>query len=51
MSLTQQLMAECFDKHMIDNAEYPQSAELEARCVQMLSRLRHAPKADEATDG
>ena len=45
----QQLMTECFDKNMIDKDEYPQTAEIEARCVNMLSRLWHAPDADEAT--
>ena len=45
----QQLMAECFDKNMIDKDEYPQTAEIEARCVNMLSRLWHAPDADQAT--
>jgi len=37
------LMAECFDKNMIDKDEYPQTAELESRCVAMLSNLFHAP--------
>jgi len=37
------LMAECLDKNMIDKDEYPQTAELEVRCVNMLSRLWHAP--------
>jgi glutamate decarboxylase len=37
------LMAECLDKNMIDKDEYPQTAELEMRCVNMLSRLWHAP--------
>ena len=45
----QRLMAECFDKNMIDKDEYPQTAELEMRCVNILSRLWHAPDADEAT--
>ena len=45
----EKLMAECFDKNMIDKDEYPQTAELETRCVNMLSRLWHAPDADEAT--
>jgi glutamate decarboxylase len=45
----QQLMTECFDKNMIDKDEYPQTAEIESRCVNMLSRLWHAPEADEAT--
>ncbi len=45
----QKLMAECFDKNMIDKDEYPQTAELEMRCVNILSRLWNAPDADEAT--
>jgi glutamate decarboxylase len=45
----EKLMAECLDKNMIDKDEYPQTAELEARCVAMLSRLWHAPDAAEAT--
>lgn len=44
-----QLMAECFDKNMIDKDEYPQTAELEMRCVNILSRLWHAPDAETAT--
>src|ERR1044072_1988498 len=43
------LMAECFDKNMIDKDEYPQTAELETRCVTLLSHLWPAPDADEAT--
>jgi len=42
------LMAECFDKNMIDKDEYPQTAELEERCVRILSRLWHAPDAEQA---
>jgi glutamate decarboxylase len=38
----EQLMAECFSKNMIDKDEYPQTAELERRCVSMLARLWHA---------
>ncbi len=45
----EKLMAECFDKNMIDKDEYPQTAELEMRCVNILSRLWHAPDAAEAT--
>jgi glutamate decarboxylase len=45
----QALMAECFDKNMIDKDEYPQTAELEMRCVNILSRLWHAPDAEQAT--
>ena len=37
------LMAECADKNMIDKDEYPQTAELERRCVQMLGTLWNAP--------
>src|SRR6202789_2302945 len=40
-----QLMAECFDKNMIDKDEYPQTAELERRCVNILANLWHAPAA------
>ena len=43
------LMAECLDKNMIDKDEYPQTAEFEMRCVNILSKLWHAPDADEAT--
>ena len=43
-----QLMAETFDKNMIDKDEYPQTAELEMRCVNMLSRLYNAPEDGEA---
>jgi glutamate decarboxylase len=42
-------LSEAFDKNMIDKAEYPQKAELENRCVAMLSRLWHAPEAARAT--
>jgi glutamate decarboxylase len=45
----EKLMAECFDKNMIDKDEYPQTAELEVRCVNILSRLWNAPDAAEAT--
>jgi glutamate decarboxylase len=45
----QKLMSECFDKNMIDKDEYPQTAELESRCVNMLSRLWNAPDASTAT--
>jgi glutamate decarboxylase len=45
----QKLMTECFDKNMIDKDEYPQTAEIEERCVRMLSALWHAPDATQAT--
>ena len=44
-----QLMADTFDKNMIDKDEYPQTAELEMRCVNMLSRLWNSPDHEEAT--
>ena len=43
------LMALCQDKNMIDKDEYPNTAELEVRCVSMLSHLWHAPDAEQAT--
>jgi glutamate decarboxylase len=44
-----QLMAECFDKNMIDKDEYPQTAEIERRCVNILAELWHAPSDSQAT--
>jgi glutamate decarboxylase len=38
-----QLMADTADKNMIDKDEYPQTAEFERRCVNMIGRLWHAP--------
>ncbi len=43
------LMAETFDKNMIDKDEYPQTAAMEMRCVNMLSRLWHSPDPKKAT--
>ena len=43
-----QLMQECADKNMIDKDEYPQTAELENRCLRMLARLWNAPDPDAA---
>jgi glutamate decarboxylase len=45
----EKLMAECLDKNMIDKDEYPQTAALETRCVNILANLWHAPDQDEAT--
>ena len=42
----ERLMAETFDKNMIDKDEYPRTAELEQRCVNMLSRLWNSPDED-----
>jgi glutamate decarboxylase len=41
------LMDECLDKNMIDKDEYPQTAEIETRCVNMLADLWHAPEAND----
>ena len=38
------LMADCFSKNMIDKDEYPQTAELERRCVSMIAQLWHADR-------
>jgi len=45
----EKLMAECFDKNMIDKDEYPQTAEIERRCVSILGNLWHAADPAEAT--
>ncbi|WP_054816551.1 glutamate decarboxylase [Nocardia arizonensis] len=37
------LMAESMDKNIVDKDEYPQTAELEQRCVGMVADLWHAP--------
>jgi glutamate decarboxylase len=39
------LMDECIDKNMIDRDEYPQTAEIESRCVRMLADLWNSPEA------
>jgi glutamate decarboxylase len=39
------LYAATFDKNMIDKDEYPQTADIESRCVAMLADLWHAPDA------
>ncbi|QDT35929.1 glutamate decarboxylase [Stratiformator vulcanicus] len=39
----EKLMAETFDKNMIDKDEYPFTAKIEERCVNIVSRLFHAP--------
>jgi len=42
------LMAETFDKNMIDKDEYPQTAEIERRCVNIVADLFHAPNEGDA---
>ena len=41
------LMDENIDKNMVDKDEYPQTAEIENRCVHILADLWHAPSANE----
>ncbi|KAL4734594.1 pyridoxal phosphate-dependent transferase [Aspergillus similis] len=45
----EKLMAESFSKNFIDYEEYPQSAEIQNRCVNMIARLFNAP-TDSETD-
>jgi glutamate decarboxylase len=45
----ERLMSETFDKNMIDKDEYPRTADLEMRCVNMLARLWNSPDEEEAT--
>ena len=40
----ERLMAETFDKNMIDKDEYPQTAEIERRCVNIVADLFNAPE-------
>jgi glutamate decarboxylase len=44
-----ELMSMTFDKNMIDKDEYPRTADIEMRCVNMLSRLWNSPDHEEAT--
>ncbi|WP_221938171.1 glutamate decarboxylase [Streptomyces benahoarensis] len=44
----EKLMAETFDKNMIDKDEYPQTAEIERRCVNIVADLFHAPVEGDA---
>src|SRR3954465_14334987 len=43
------LMADSADKNMIDKDEYPQTAEFEHRCVNILGNLWHAPPGGDVT--
>lgn len=40
------IMDRCIDKNMIDKDEYPQTAEIEKRCVQILADLWHSPESE-----
>jgi len=43
------LMAQSISKNEIDRDEYPQTAEIERRCVHMMADLWHAPEAANTT--
>jgi glutamate decarboxylase len=45
----QQLIDESLNKNLIDRDEYPQTQKIERRCINMLARLYHAPKDENAT--
>lgn len=42
------LLAETLDKNMVDRDEYPQTAELEQRCIKMVAHLWNVPDHDNA---
>jgi len=42
---SRRLMDECVDKNMIDKDEYPQTAEIESRCVHIIADLWNSPEA------
>ncbi|KAI1352829.1 glutamate decarboxylase [Xylaria sp. FL0043] len=42
----EKLMTESFSKNFIDYEEYPQSADIQNRCVSMIGRLFNAPEPD-----
>ncbi len=43
------LMAKVADKNMIDKDEYPQTAEIERRCVNIIGQLWHVPGSGDVT--
>lgn len=44
----EKLMTEAFSKNFIDYEEYPQSADIQNRCVNMIGELFHAPSGGES---
>ena len=48
-SLAARLMDDTADKNIIDKDEYPQTAEIEARCVNIIAGLWHADPDEQAT--
>lgn len=43
------LISETLSKNLIDRDEYPQTQQIEQRCINMLAKLYHAPKDKKAT--
>jgi glutamate decarboxylase len=43
------LIDECVDKNLVDKDEYPRTAELERRCVNILANLWHASEGEQGT--
>jgi glutamate decarboxylase len=48
-STAARLMGDTADKNMIDKDEYPQTAEIEARCVNIIADLWNSPESEDAT--
>jgi len=48
-SIAAKLMSDTADKNMIDKDEYPQTAEIEARCVNIIARMWNSPDHEQAT--
>jgi len=44
-----QLIEDSLNKNLIDRDEYPQTQQIEKRCINMLARLYHAPKNSNPT--
>lgn len=42
------LMNDCIAKNLVDKDEYPQTADIETRCVRMIGDLWHAPDSTQA---
>lgn len=43
-------MTEAFSKNFIDYEEYPQTAEIQNRCVNMIARLYNAPESEDGSN-
>jgi glutamate decarboxylase len=48
-STAAKLMSDTADKNMIDKDEYPQTAEIESRCVNIIAKLWNSPESEHAT--